>query len=383
MSVQFADIGEQEVKNIPSPVHAYTLSSGIRRRRRAAASSSQTKDRGQGRAQRGVADRHHGGEPRGRCGGSDHLFRGDATRVARRRKPASRRKPPARTRARAKASAAPGAPSRGAGAGSRTVHHRPRTRRHSVELPAAPDHKAFAISTTRAASPRARRMTRPRRPPRSRIARGCWTRSTRKHAARSMRWATPWSTRAGDRRCRRSRGSIAIRQSSGRSLRATFRCSTTMLARRPRSATPQARKSKALAISPQGTSRFMFDRKASMRRRAAHWRAAARGPAFRVSSSRSTTNLVVPIPTSMKVVGLFHAVGNPLIAPESGRVSRSALAMRPTAGTRSRSARADGRRLALKAASEQAAVDGALADCARQDRNCRVIAIGPFAVEPN
>ena len=28
MSVQFADIGEQEVKNIPSPVHAYTLTLG-------------------------------------------------------------------------------------------------------------------------------------------------------------------------------------------------------------------------------------------------------------------------------------------------------------------------------------------------------------------
>jgi adenylate cyclase len=38
--------------------------------------------------------------------------------------------------------------------------------------------------------------------------------------------------------------------------------------------------------------------------------------------------------------------------------------------------------LALKAANEQAAAAGALADCAKQDRDCRVIAIGPFAVEP-
>jgi adenylate cyclase len=35
----------------------------------------------------------------------------------------------------------------------------------------------------------------------------------------------------------------------------------------------------------------------------------------------------------------------------------------------------------LKAANEQAAIDGAMADCARQDSSCRVIAIGPFAVE--
>jgi hypothetical protein len=38
--------------------------------------------------------------------------------------------------------------------------------------------------------------------------------------------------------------------------------------------------------------------------------------------------------------------------------------------------------LALGAASEQAATDGALADCGKQDRGCRVIGIGPFAVEP-
>jgi hypothetical protein len=36
----------------------------------------------------------------------------------------------------------------------------------------------------------------------------------------------------------------------------------------------------------------------------------------------------------------------------------------------------------LKADSEQAAIDGAMADCAKRDHSCRVIAIGPFAVEP-
>ena len=35
------------------------------------------------------------------------------------------------------------------------------------------------------------------------------------------------------------------------------------------------------------------------------------------------------------------------------------------------------------AATEQAAVSGALADCARRDSNCQVIAIGPFSVGPN
>jgi adenylate cyclase len=32
------------------------------------------------------------------------------------------------------------------------------------------------------------------------------------------------------------------------------------------------------------------------------------------------------------------------------------------------------------AASEQSAIEGALADCSRQDHGCHVIAIGPFSV---
>jgi adenylate cyclase len=38
--------------------------------------------------------------------------------------------------------------------------------------------------------------------------------------------------------------------------------------------------------------------------------------------------------------------------------------------------------LGLKAADEQAAVNSALADCARRDSDCHVIAIGPFTVGP-
>jgi hypothetical protein len=39
--------------------------------------------------------------------------------------------------------------------------------------------------------------------------------------------------------------------------------------------------------------------------------------------------------------------------------------------------------LGLKAATEQAAANAALAECARRDSNCQVIAIGPFSVGPN
>ncbi len=94
-------------------------------------------------------------------------------------------------------------------------------------------------------------------------------------------------------------------------------------------------------------------------------------------------SLVVPIPTSMKVTGLFHATANPLIAPEA-RDDVTRRLGNATSGWNAVAVGATGRpALALKATSEQAAVDGALADCAKQDRDCRVIAIGPFAVAPN
>jgi len=37
----------------------------------------------------------------------------------------------------------------------------------------------------------------------------------------------------------------------------------------------------------------------------------------------------------------------------------------------------------LKASAEQSAVNDALADCAKRDRNCQIIAVGPFSVGPN
>jgi hypothetical protein len=39
--------------------------------------------------------------------------------------------------------------------------------------------------------------------------------------------------------------------------------------------------------------------------------------------------------------------------------------------------------LGLRAATEQTAVNSALADCVKRDSDCHVIAIGPFSVGPN
>ena len=91
---------------------------------------------------------------------------------------------------------------------------------------------------------------------------------------------------------------------------------------------------------------------------------------------------VVAIPTTMKVNGFFQATTNALILPEL----KSGVARRLSNVTTGWSAVAvgtgGGPGLALGVISEQAAIDGALTDCSTRDRNCRVIAIGQFLVEP-
>ncbi len=92
-------------------------------------------------------------------------------------------------------------------------------------------------------------------------------------------------------------------------------------------------------------------------------------------------NFVVPIPSLLKITGFFHAASNAsIVADARDEVVRklgdgmgwNAVAV----GTAGRPG------LGLKAADEQAAVNSALADCARHDNDCHVIAIGPFTVGP-
>jgi class 3 adenylate cyclase len=90
---------------------------------------------------------------------------------------------------------------------------------------------------------------------------------------------------------------------------------------------------------------------------------------------------VVPIPTLLKINGFFHAATNSSIVTDArGEVVRklgdgmgwNAVAV----GTAGRPG------LGLKAADEQTAVNSALADCVKHDSDCHVIAIGPFTVGP-
>ncbi len=143
-----------------------------------------------------------------------------------------------------------------------------------------------------------------------------------------------------------------------------------------------ARPHKALALSPQGLFgiyRAQSTVEEAVRRSLEHCGARA-GLACRIVAVDDV--FVVPIPTVMKAVSLFHASGTEAIAPQL----REAVAHRignVTTGWSAVAVGTSGRAgLALGAANEQSAIDGALTDCGKQDRGCRVIAIGPFLVAP-
>jgi hypothetical protein len=94
-------------------------------------------------------------------------------------------------------------------------------------------------------------------------------------------------------------------------------------------------------------------------------------------------NFIVPIPTTLKVIGFFKAAGNGVISPEA-RDDVARQFAEAASGWNAVAVGAAGRPgLGLKAASEQAAVNGALAECVKHDSDCHVIAIGPFSVGPN
>jgi adenylate cyclase len=92
---------------------------------------------------------------------------------------------------------------------------------------------------------------------------------------------------------------------------------------------------------------------------------------------------VVPVPSLMKVTGFFSpGVDSSITADARDDVVRKLA--EASSGWNALAVGAQGRPgLGLKASSEQNAIDDALGDCAKRDSNCRVIAIGPFAVGPN
>ncbi len=141
-----------------------------------------------------------------------------------------------------------------------------------------------------------------------------------------------------------------------------------------------ARASKALAISPLGAFFYYLAQESddeAVRRVLEFCGGTAGVPCMVVATD---DKFVVPIPATAKVSGFFHAATEPAIAPERRADVASRLAN--ATGWTAVAAGSGGQvGVAVEAANEQSAVDGALSDCSKQDRACRVIAIGPFAVE--
>lgn len=142
------------------------------------------------------------------------------------------------------------------------------------------------------------------------------------------------------------------------------------------------RKSKAIALGPLGGANFYTAQDTpdeAIRRALELCGSNAGSPCMIVALD---DNFVVPVPKTMKATGFFRPTTNAFVAANE----RDFLARRyagATKGWNAVAASVNGKTgAALGAETEDAAVKAALADCAKVDRECRVIAIGPFSVEP-
>jgi hypothetical protein len=143
------------------------------------------------------------------------------------------------------------------------------------------------------------------------------------------------------------------------------------------------KKPKAIAMGPGGNDIFYTDGAsvAEVVRRALETCGALAGVPCRIVAVDDS--FVVPVPTIMKATGMFHPSDNSAIASDARDDVMRQLAEASTGWTAVAIGSAGRPGLALKAASEQDAVNGALADCTKHDSNCHIIAIGPYTVEPN
>jgi hypothetical protein len=143
----------------------------------------------------------------------------------------------------------------------------------------------------------------------------------------------------------------------------------------------RAPKAKALALSPVGTF-FFYPNQSSVHeavRRGLERCGSNSGVACMIVAIDD--DFVVPIPTAMKVVGFAAPAVVNAVAPEM----RDEVARRLANASRGWNAVAVGAGgrpgVTLGAASEQDAITAAMAECGRRDRDCRVVVLGPFAVE--
>jgi len=144
------------------------------------------------------------------------------------------------------------------------------------------------------------------------------------------------------------------------------------------------RRTKMLAIGPSAGQYYMIlgvDTVEEAARRSLESCGAIAGvPCMIVAVNDS---FVVPISATLKVIGFFKAADSPLIAPEARDDTARELADAASGWSAVAVGAARRPGLGLKQASEQAAVNAALSECAKRDSDCHVIAIGPFTVGPN
>jgi adenylate cyclase len=143
------------------------------------------------------------------------------------------------------------------------------------------------------------------------------------------------------------------------------------------------RKSKSVAVGPGG--HFIFNVggdsvEESARRSLESCGALAGVPCMIVAVDDV---FVVPVPATSKVTGFFHPDRNSSIAADA-RDDVTRQFADASSGWNAVAVGVSGRPgLGLKATTEQNAVNEALGNCVKRDSDCHVIAIGPFAVAPN
>jgi class 3 adenylate cyclase len=144
-----------------------------------------------------------------------------------------------------------------------------------------------------------------------------------------------------------------------------------------------AKKSKAIAVGPGGAMFFSTANETVddvTRRNLESCGAVAGVPCMLMAVDDV---FVVPVPTTMKVTGFFKAGGNSVISPDARDDVARKLADASTGWNAVAVGKAGRPGLALKAANERDAVNDALGDCVKRDSDCHVVAIGPFSVGPN
>ncbi|HVG50052.1 MAG TPA: adenylate/guanylate cyclase domain-containing protein [Xanthobacteraceae bacterium] len=138
---------------------------------------------------------------------------------------------------------------------------------------------------------------------------------------------------------------------------------------------------KALALSPRGNIGLFFNQSSTDEavRRALEFCGINAGvPCAIVAVDNMFT---VPVPMTMKVVGFFR----PSIAPGISVQQREEIGRKLAEGPGGWSAVAignAGNAGVVRASKEADAISGAVADCQTRDQNCRVVAVNIFMVEP-